>query len=86
INDVVSDSLVKQDDATKIIKIGAEKGGTSISIANSGDAARTLTGVKAGELTETSTDAVNGSQLFATNQNVTTVTNDLKTVSDNTSK
>ncbi|WP_208439315.1 hypothetical protein, partial [Bartonella tribocorum] len=38
------------------------------------------------ELTETSTDAVNGSQLFATNQNVTTVTNDLKTVSDNTSK
>ncbi|PIT67748.1 hypothetical protein CER18_09775, partial [Bartonella tribocorum] len=67
INDVVSDSLVKQDDATKIIKIGAEKGGTSISIANSGDAARTLTGVKGGELTETSTDAVNGSQLYSMN-------------------
>ncbi|UNF45564.1 Vomp family autotransporter [Bartonella krasnovii] len=86
INNVVSDSLVKQDEESKVIKIGAEKGGSSINISNSGDAARTLTGVKAGGLTETSTDAVNGSQLFATNQNVTAVTNDLKTVSENTSK
>ncbi|EJF75953.1 hypothetical protein ME7_01188, partial [Bartonella birtlesii LL-WM9] len=44
INNIVSDSLVKQDDTTKVIKIGAEKGGTSINIANSGDAARTLSG------------------------------------------
>ncbi len=39
-----------------------------------------------GDITEDSTDAVNGSQLFATNQNVTTVTNDLAKISQNTSK
>ncbi|PIT67800.1 hypothetical protein CER18_09550, partial [Bartonella tribocorum] len=86
INQVVGDSLVKQDDKTHVIAVGGEKNGTKVTFANTDGAARTLTGVKAGELTETSTDAVNGSQLFATNQNVTTVTNDLKTVSDNTSK
>ncbi|UNF37219.1 hypothetical protein MNL11_00190 [Bartonella krasnovii] len=42
INNVVSDSLVKQDEESKVIKIGAEKGGSSINISNSGDAARTL--------------------------------------------
>ncbi len=39
-----------------------------------------------GDIAEDSTDAVNGSQLFATNQNVTTVTNDLAKISQNTSK
>uniref|UniRef100_UPI00235F622D hypothetical protein n=1 Tax=Bartonella sp. MM73XJBT.G TaxID=3019097 RepID=UPI00235F622D len=67
ITKVVGDSLVKQDAESKVIKIGAEKGGASINIANSGDAARTLTGVKSGALTETSTDAVNGSQLYSMN-------------------
>ncbi|WP_273722096.1 hypothetical protein, partial [Bartonella sp. ML71XJBT] len=65
ITKVVGDSLVKQDAASKVIKIGAEKGGTSINIANSGDAARSLLGVKAGLLTEGSTEAVNGSQLYS---------------------
>ncbi|WP_375659487.1 Vomp family autotransporter [Bartonella sp. MR30HLJHH] len=39
-----------------------------------------------GDITEDSTDAVNGSQLFATNQNVTTVTNNLSTIAKNISK
>ncbi|QEE08460.1 surface protein/Bartonella adhesin [Bartonella kosoyi] len=86
INQVVGDSLVKQDEKTHVIAVGGEKSGTKVTFANTDGAARALTDVKAGELTEASTDAVNGSQLFATNQNVTTVTNDLKTVSDNTSK
>ncbi len=68
INQVVSDSLVKQDDVTKVIKIGAEKEGTEISIANSDGAERRLTGVKAGALTEASTEAVNGSQLYSLHQ------------------
>ncbi|WP_281431937.1 Vomp family autotransporter [Bartonella doshiae] len=38
-----------------------------------------------GDITEDSTDAVNGSQLFATNQNVTTVTNNLSTIAKNIS-
>ncbi|WP_345119061.1 Vomp family autotransporter, partial [Bartonella pachyuromydis] len=64
INQIVGDSLVKQDEDSKVIKIGAETGGTSINITNSVDASRTLTGVKAGALTEESLDAVNGSQLY----------------------
>ncbi|QEE08461.1 surface protein/Bartonella adhesin [Bartonella kosoyi] len=86
INQVVGDSLVKQDEQTHVIAVGGEKSGTEVTFANTDGASRSLTGVKAGALTETSTDAVNGSQLFATNQNVTTVRNDLKTVSENTSK
>ncbi len=39
-----------------------------------------------GDISEDSTDAVNGSQLFATNQNVITVTNHLSTISQNTSQ
>ncbi|WP_375680973.1 hypothetical protein, partial [Bartonella sp. AP6QHHD] len=39
-----------------------------------------------GDITENSTDAVNGSQLFATNQNVNTVTNNLATIAKNISK
>ncbi|WP_409361439.1 Vomp family autotransporter [Bartonella heixiaziensis] len=39
-----------------------------------------------GDISEDSTDAVNGSQLFATNQNVTTVTNNLSKISQNISK
>jgi trimeric autotransporter adhesin len=49
------------------ITIGAGTGGTSISVANSTAHTRTVTGVSAGGLTATSTDAVNGGQLFATN-------------------
>ena len=43
---------------------------------------RKIINVKVGELSQTSTDAVNGSQLFTTNQNVTKLENDYK-VADN---
>ncbi|WP_273788641.1 Vomp family autotransporter [Bartonella grahamii] len=45
-----------------------------------------LTFLKDGDISANSTDAVNGSQLFTTNQNVDTVTNNLTTVSQNISK
>ncbi|UNF37220.1 hypothetical protein MNL11_00195 [Bartonella krasnovii] len=64
INNVVSDSLVKQDKKTHVISVGGEKSGTEVTFSNTDGASRTLTGVKAGGLTETSTDAVNGSQLL----------------------
>ncbi|MBO3278327.1 hypothetical protein JFY56_24225, partial [Pseudomonas sp. Milli4] len=48
---------------------GAVPTGT-VSVGKTG-AERTLTNVAAGRLSATSTDAVNGSQLFATNQEVT---------------
>jgi archaellum component FlaC len=40
--------------------------------------------VAAGDITSTSTDAVNGSQLYATNQAVTTITNTIGTTNDGT--
>ncbi|MDE1183297.1 MAG: YadA-like family protein [Paraburkholderia sp.] len=45
-----------------------------------GAAGTTITNVKAGTLNATSTDAINGSQLFATNANVTKNTTDLTTL------
>ncbi|WP_321872140.1 hypothetical protein, partial [Paraburkholderia tropica] len=45
--------------------------------------ARVLTGVSAGELSSTSTDAVNGSQLYATNSTVSNLAGDVTTLQGN---
>ena len=59
----LNDGAVKYDDATKgKVTMGGGANGT------------TITNVKPAALTATSTDAVNGGQLFATNQNVSTLT------------
>ncbi|WP_246046887.1 Vomp family autotransporter [Bartonella mastomydis] len=65
INKIESENLVKQDEKTKRITIGGEKDGSEISIANSANGVRSLSGVKAGLLTEESTEAINGSQLYS---------------------
>jgi autotransporter adhesin len=62
--------FVRQASATAPITIGAQTQGTSLQIANSAGVARTLGGVAAGALGATSTEAVNGSQLFASNATV----------------
>ncbi len=62
--DATGDSLVKQD-AAGFITIGGKVNGTRVSIANVNNAARILSGVKAGSITATSTDAINGSQAYA---------------------
>ncbi|EJF96741.1 hypothetical protein ME9_00441, partial [Bartonella taylorii 8TBB] len=85
ISNVKGDSLVKKDASTNYITIGAEIEGSVINITNKNKEDRLLSGVKDGELSKTSRQAVNGSQLFTTNENVTTVTNDLKKVANNTS-
>ncbi len=64
VTNVVGDSLVKQDTAG-LITIGGKVSGTKISIANVDNAVRTLSGVNAGSITATSTDAINGSQLYS---------------------
>ncbi|MBC6559043.1 hypothetical protein GW721_24365, partial [Citrobacter braakii] len=61
--------LVKQDATTRAITVAADTGGSSVSVGGTGGS-RTLTGVTAGALSATSTDAVNGSQLAATNTSV----------------
>ncbi|EJF79380.1 hypothetical protein MCQ_00921, partial [Candidatus Bartonella washoeensis Sb944nv] len=64
INNVVSDSLVKQDKETEPITIGEGTDGNEISILNQEKNSRTISGLKAGTLADTSTEAVNGAQLY----------------------
>ncbi|PIT68001.1 YadA-like family protein, partial [Bartonella tribocorum] len=63
------DALVKQNTAG-LITIGGEVSGAKISIANVNNAARILSGVRAGSITATSTDAINGAQFYAMNNTV----------------
>ncbi|WP_345118373.1 Vomp family autotransporter [Bartonella pachyuromydis] len=86
INNVTENSLVKQEGENGLISVGKETGGTKISIANKNNQERTILGVKAAELSSTSTEAVNGSQLFATDERIANVTGDLSKVAQNTSK
>jgi autotransporter adhesin len=61
--------LVQQDTSTGNITVAAATGGGSINFAGT-DGERKLTGVANGAIDTNSVDAVNGSQLFETNQNV----------------
>lgn len=62
--------LVLQDEDTRDITVAAATDGDQVNFAGT-DGARKLAGVAAGELSATSTEAVNGAQLFATNARVT---------------
>ena len=62
--------LVQQDATSKAITVAKGLDGTTVDFTGT-DGVRTLSGVKAGALNDASTEAVNGSQLHATNQNVT---------------
>ncbi|WP_429493984.1 beta strand repeat-containing protein [Paraburkholderia sp. RAU6.4a] len=68
--------LVKQDATSKTITVARDLDGTTVDFGGT-DGVRTLSGVKAGALSDTSTEAVNGSQLYATNQNVTANTTNI---------
>ncbi|AWN52661.1 hypothetical protein [Methylobacterium sp. 17Sr1-1] len=65
--------LLRQDQATGALSIAAMTGGTSLSLVNVAGDARTVTGVAAGRLAAGSTEAVNGGQLYQTNQQVATL-------------
>ncbi|WP_322107412.1 hypothetical protein, partial [Paraburkholderia sp. J41] len=57
-------------------------GGTPVGVVSVGSSgnARQITNVAAGQVTAASTDAVNGSQLYATNTQVTANTNSISTL------
>ena len=76
--------LVQQSAAGQPITVGAATDGTVVNFTGTAGA-RTLTGLAAGTLSAASTDAVNGSQLFATNQNVTANTTAIASLSTSTS-
>ena len=69
-----SAGLVRQFNNTSQIRVGEQSLGTSVSFANSASAPRALIGVAGGALNPTSTEAVNGTQLYATDIKVAGLT------------
>ncbi|WP_312709828.1 ESPR-type extended signal peptide-containing protein [Stenotrophomonas sp.] len=67
--------LVKQVSPTGAVHLGAENAGAVLTVSNKDGDTRYLNGVRNGTLSATSSDAVTGQQLFATNNNVTTAQN-----------
>ncbi|EJF96293.1 hypothetical protein MEI_01514, partial [Bartonella vinsonii subsp. arupensis Pm136co] len=63
IENVTGDTFVKQNSAG-LITIGGSKGGDRIDISNNINNQRILSGVKGGAFTKTSTEAVNGAQIY----------------------
>nr|WP_172407563.1 ESPR-type extended signal peptide-containing protein [Stenotrophomonas maltophilia] len=66
--------LVGQVSPTGNVRLGAENTGTSIDVRNKSNAARKLSGVADAALSATSTEAVTGKQLHATNATLGTTT------------
>ncbi|CAG9264180.1 conserved hypothetical protein [Burkholderia diffusa] len=62
--------LVQQDATTRNITVAKDTDGDIVDFTNAGGSARTLTGVGAGEVSATSLDAINGSQLHGVSQSV----------------
>lgn len=63
--------LVSQASASGNVRLGGENTGTVLDVRNKSNAVRGITGLKDGALSTTSTEAVTGKQLNATNANVT---------------
>ncbi len=63
--------LLSQTSASGNVRVGASNSGTVLDVRNSASANRKITGVADATLSTTSTDAVSGKQLNATNSNVT---------------
>lgn len=68
--------LVGQTAANGNVRLGATNSGTVLDVRNSANASRKITGVADAALSTTSTDAVTGRQLAATNTNVSTAQSD----------
>nr|WP_246174180.1 YadA-like family protein [Paraburkholderia hayleyella] len=71
--------LVQQDAKSLDVTVAKASGGNKVDIAGTAGV-RVLTGVKAGELSAASHDAVNGAQLYETNTNVTKNSGDITTL------
>lgn len=68
--------LLSQTSASGNVRLGAANSGTVLDVRNSANASRKITGVADAVLSTTSTDAVTGRQLNATNTNVSTALSD----------
>lgn len=68
--------LLSESSASGNVRLGASNSGTVLDVRNSASANRRITGVADATLSSTSTDAVTGRQLNATNSNVSTAMSD----------
>ncbi len=68
--------LLSETSASGNVRLGASNSGTVLDVRNSASANRRITGVADATLSSTSTDAVTGRQLNATNSNVSTAMSD----------
>ncbi|AQX19287.1 YadA-like family protein [Bartonella sp. WD16.2] len=82
----IDNSLIQQEKGSKLITIGGKVEGNKIDISNSEGNTRTLSGVKAGKITEESTDAVNGQQLYDVKESVKTLDSTVSDVKGNVTK
>ncbi|AQX20940.1 Head domain of trimeric autotransporter adhesin [Bartonella sp. CDC_skunk] len=92
---VVETNLIQQEeseDESGRITIGSKVGGTEINLTNQDGEGRTLSGLKDGKLSDSSTEAVTGKQLYEvdtkltkTTQNVTKVQGEVSTIAKNAS-
>ncbi|EJF82106.1 hypothetical protein MCQ_00002, partial [Candidatus Bartonella washoeensis Sb944nv] len=69
---IVSGGRLRLNKKMGVVSIGKGTGGTEISILNNDSAKRIISGVEAGRLSEDSTDAVNGAQLYSIGKTVAT--------------
>lgn len=75
--------LLSQTSATGNVRVGASNSGSVLDVRNSANASRKITGVADAALSTTSTDAVTGRQLNATNSNVSTALSDASAAKTN---
>ncbi|SAK41261.1 hemagglutinin [Caballeronia pedi] len=78
------DGVVQQNQATHNITVAKSADGKVVDITGT-QGARSVTGVAAGTLSVDSVDAVNGSQLYQTNQRVSSIANATSTIASNKS-
>ncbi|WP_162249983.1 hypothetical protein [Methylobacterium sp. Leaf456] len=69
--------LLRRDPTDGSLTIGAQANGTTLKLANKDGRGRTVSGVAAGRLASGSTEAVNGDQLFETNNAVARLTSEV---------
>jgi hypothetical protein len=75
--------LMTQDSVTRQIAVGKLTDGTAVDFTGTAGA-RKLTGIQVGTLSASSSDAVSGSQLFATDSSVSANTTSITTLTTNT--
>ncbi|BBL52874.1 variable outer membrane protein B [Bartonella quintana] len=70
VKDNIEGGMIEYDEGSKLIRIGSKRSGDKIDIKNSDGQDRVLAGVKNGEVSQGSVEAINGHQLWETNQTV----------------